>query len=195
MISSFGKRAFDLLVAIPALLCMSPIMLAIGVMIRLHDGAPSLFVQERIGRFGRTFSCLKFRTMVRGAEAKGRGLEVESADARITRLGRWLRPWALDELPQLFNVIAGSMSLVGPRPLIEWESQECMARHAERFHVKPGITGLSQVTVRNSVDLDGRSDKDVEYVRDWSLTLDLWILMQTPRVILHGAGIYPEEQR
>ena len=116
---------------------------------------------------------------------------VES-DPRITRVGAWLRKTSLDEAPQLFNVLGGSMSLVGPRPLVEWESRQALARFAERFQVKPGLTGWAQVTVRNAVGFDERCEKDLEYVRRKSVLLDLWILARTPLALLRRDGIYPD---
>ena len=113
-------------------------------------------------------------------------------DPRITRVGAFLRRTSLDELPQLFNVLAGTMSLVGPRPLVEWESQLAWKSHPERFEVKPGITGLSQVAVRNSVAFGERLDWDVVYVKQRSLTLDLRLLLQTPWSVLRGQAIYPQ---
>jgi len=118
--------------------------------------------------------------------------EMREDDPRITRVGAFLRDTSLDELPQLYNVITGSMSLVGPRPLVEWESRETLRKHAARFEVKPGITGLSQITVRNSVDLDSRSEVDIEYVRRWSPLLDLEVLLRTPAYVLIRKAIYPD---
>jgi lipopolysaccharide/colanic/teichoic acid biosynthesis glycosyltransferase len=117
---------------------------------------------------------------------------MQSDDLRITRVGAWIRFTSLDELPQLFNVMAGSMSLVGPRPLVEWESQAALPTYAERFKMKPGITGWSQIKVRNAVGLTVRLQHDVEYVRRWSLFLDLWILLCTPWYIIRGKAIYPK---
>ena len=117
--------------------------------------------------------------------------EMLENDPRVTRVGALLRRTSLDELPQLFNVLLGDMSLVGPRPLVEWESKECLRNHAERFLVKPGITGLSQVYARNAVDLVARSDLDVEYVQHWSLLLDVRILFMSPFKVAATEGIYP----
>ncbi len=168
-------------------------MAIIAAAIRLETPGPALFRQQRIGRHFRAFTILKFRSLRQGAPDPCVGYEMCETDPRITRVGRWLRRTSLDELPQIFNVIAGSMSLVGPRPLIESESRACLVRHAERFLVRPGITGLQQVEVRNAVDLDARSDRDVTYVRNWSLGLDLVLLLKTPARVLQATAVYPEE--
>ena len=135
---------------------------------------------------------IKFRTLRQDMPDPHSRYEMREDDPRITRVGAFLRNTSLDELPQLYNVITGSMSLVGPRPLVEWESRETLRKHAARFEVKPGITGLSQITVRNSVDLDSRSDVDVEYVGRWSPLLDLEVLLRTPAYVLTRSAIYPD---
>jgi lipopolysaccharide/colanic/teichoic acid biosynthesis glycosyltransferase len=160
----------------------------------METPGPALFRQRRFGRDFEPFVILKFRSLCVGKPDPRPNYEMCSGDPRITRVGCWLRRTSLDEVPQIFNVIAGSMSLVGPRPLIEGESRACLARHAERFLVRPGITGLQQVETRNTVDLDGRSDLDVAYVRSWSLRLDLLILLKTPLRVLRGSGIYVDEE-
>ncbi len=189
------KRLLDLLVALPLCVLLAPLFLGLALAIRLESPGPALFRQSRRGRDMRPFVFFKLRSLRHGAPDPHVRYEMVEADPRITRLGAFLRRSSLDELPQLFNILAGSMSLVGPRPLVEWESQEALRSHPERFRVKPGLTGLSQVTVRNSVDFAARLDKDVEYVRHWSLGLDLWILLRTPATVWSREMIYPEQQR
>jgi len=185
------KRAIDLGVALPLCLALSPLFLLVAVAIKLNSRGPVFFRQQRRGLGFRKFTILKFRSLRHAAPDPHGRYEMNEHDPRITRVGEWIRRTSLDELPQLLNVIAGSMSLVGPRPLVEWESRDCLATHPERFLVKPGITGLSQIHVRNAVDLDARSDWDVEYVRRWSVSLDLAILLQTPFRVFRTDAIYP----
>jgi len=149
-------------------------------------------MQERRGINYQSFTILKFRSMLHRHPDPHDRYETTKGDPRITKVGRWLRATSLDELPQLFNVIHGSMSFVGPRPLVEWESRETLKRFPDRFTVKPGITGLCQITVRNSIDLDGRCEKDIEYVRQFSLALDMVILAKTPFSLLRTSTIYPK---
>ena len=184
------KRAIDLTVAVPACLLLAPVFGIIALAIKLDSSGPVVFVQRRRGLGMREFTIVKFRSLRHGARDPHARYEMQDTDPRITRVGDFLRRTSLDELPQLFNVVAGSMSLVGPRPLVEWESQECVARHAERFEMKPGITGLSQITVRNAAGFFERVDLDVEYVRHWSVGLDLALLLRTPWYVLSSRGIY-----
>ena len=185
------KRVVDLCIAVPFCVILAPVFALIAVAIRLESEGPVFFVQDRRGKGFKLFRFVKFRSLRHAAPDPHARYEMVAADPRITLVGAFLRRSSLDELPQLFQVIAGSMSLVGPRPLVEWESQECLNGYSDRFCVKPGITGLSQVTVRNSVDLAGRCEKDLEYVHGWSLGLDLRILLSTPLALLSGSGVYP----
>ena len=187
-----GKRLLDLAVAVPACILLAPVFLVVAAAIRLESRGPALFRQQRRGLRMQPFTMLKFRSLRHRAPDPRERYEMNAEDPRITRVGAFIRRTSLDELPQLLNVVAGSMSIVGPRPLVEWESQEALRTHAERYHVRPGITGLSQVTVRNSVDFHARLDKDVEYALTWSLGLDLKILLRTPIVLLRRDGIYPD---
>jgi lipopolysaccharide/colanic/teichoic acid biosynthesis glycosyltransferase len=185
------KRLMDLSIGLSILITTSPFLLFIAIALKFDSPGPVFFCQERIGRHFRPFKMIKFRTLRHDMPDPHSRYEMREDDPRITRVGAFLRNTSLDELPQLFNVIAGSMSLVGPRPLVEWESRETLRRHAARFQVKPGMTGLSQITVRNSVDLDGRSEVDIEYVRRWSPLLDLELLLKTPAYVLTRTAIYP----
>jgi exopolysaccharide biosynthesis polyprenyl glycosylphosphotransferase len=188
------KRAIDLVVSIAALVTLSPLLIAIGVAIRARDGSPILFRQTRVGLHGRTFEVLKFRTMVSDAETRydevvglsdPRAFKVTD-DPRITPTGRFLRRTSLDELPQLWNVLRSEMSLVGPRPAPPREVAGYDLWHRRRLSMKPGITGLWQVTDRRSDNFDGRAELDLSYIDRWSLWLDLKILARTLPAALEG---------
>lgn len=188
------KRVFDIVVAGLALIVASPFLLAIALWIRLADGPPVLFRQIRVGLHGRQFEVLKFRTMVPDAEARydevvglsdARAFKVTN-DPRITPIGRFLRRTSLDELPQLWNVLRGEMSLVGPRPAPPREVAGYDLWHRRRLSMKPGITGLWQVSARRSDDFDGRAELDLSYIDRWSLWLDLKILARTVPAALEG---------
>ncbi|MGX7953807.1 exopolysaccharide biosynthesis polyprenyl glycosylphosphotransferase [Tsuneonella sp. HG249] len=190
------KRAFDLVVAITAVLLLSPVLIAAAILIRIEDGGPVFFRQVRVGRANRQFRILKFRTMsVAGSDADG-AVSASRGDHRVTRIGRILRRTSIDELPQLFNVIRGHMSIVGPRPHalgslagdeLFWEADgNYWIRHA----LKPGITGLAQVRgYRGATDtadsLRQRVRSDLEYLTNWSLTQDVLIILRTLRVLVH----------
>lgn len=184
------KRALDLGIGVPLLVALAPGFVCVAVAIKVDSRGPVFFVQRRRGRGYRPFPVLKFRTLRAGGDPYV-GYEMASDDGRITRVGRLLRRFSLDELPQLLCVVRGSMSLVGPRPLDEWESARCVPDHAERFDVKPGLTGLCQVNGRNALPFTARADLDVEYARRCGLLLDLAILARTPGVLLSGDGLYP----
>lgn len=197
-----SKRTFDIIVAVAMLPFALPAMFFIAVLMFSTDRGPILFSHERIGQNGKRFRCLKFRSMVVDSqEALRRHLELlpharaewEATqklrdDPRITRLGRFLRVTSLDELPQLINVIRGEMSLVGPRPIVQDE----VARYAEQIEhyaaVRPGITGLWQVSGRSDVDYDQRVQLDTTYVREWSFIGDLVILVKTVKVVVMRSG-------
>jgi exopolysaccharide biosynthesis polyprenyl glycosylphosphotransferase len=194
------KDLIDRCVAAVALLLLSPLMLAIAVSIRLSDRGPALFRQTRVGKDGATFSMYKFRTMVVDAEQRLAGLrelnEFDGVlfkmrrDPRITKIGARLRKWSLDELPQLFNVLLGDMSLVGPRPPLPDEAARYADHVRRRLVVKPGLTGLWQVSGRSDLSWDESVRLDLRYVENWSLALDLQILWKTIAVALRGSGAY-----
>jgi len=188
------KRALDIFAAAALTLASLPLFLLVALAIKLESKGPVLFRQQRRGLNFRTFTMLKFRSLRSAPDPHARYEMVES-DPRITHVGSFIRRTSIDELPQLLNVIAGSMSLIGPRPLVEWESRECLATHPDRFLMRPGITGLSQVRMRNAGNLSSRSDYDVEYVHRWSLLLDLEVLIRTPKALLLGDAIYPQARR
>jgi lipopolysaccharide/colanic/teichoic acid biosynthesis glycosyltransferase len=199
------KRAVDFAGALVGLTLLAPVILLIAVLIRLQNGGPVLFRQLRRGYRGQLFFVIKFRTMTADAEARLGSLEDsnESAggvlfklrnDPRVTRLGQILRRYSLDELPQLFNVLAGEMSLVGPRPLQLRDSDMLLARDPEAYALRleavPGLTGPWQVGGRSEVDYQGMLDLDLHYVQNWSIGGDLLIIAKTFLVVFRGRGAY-----
>jgi lipopolysaccharide/colanic/teichoic acid biosynthesis glycosyltransferase len=180
------KRILDLAGAGLALLLASPLLLLAALAIKLDDRGPVLYRQRRVGRHGEEFDLLKLRTMIVGAEAQGAGWAVNAGDPRITRAGRALRRLSLDELPQLWNVVRGEMSLVGPRPTLAYQVERYTPRQRRRLEVKPGITGWAQVQGRARVPWDDRIEFDVWYVEHRSLWLDLRILARTPMALFTG---------
>jgi lipopolysaccharide/colanic/teichoic acid biosynthesis glycosyltransferase len=180
------KRPLDIVVATLLILLLGPVMLAVAIVVRCALGRPVLFRQDRPGRNARSFSILKFRTMRDAVDSSGTRLE----DAeRLTRIGRWLRSSSLDELPELFNVLRGDMSLVGPRPLLVEYLPLYSAEHASRHNVRPGLTGWAQINGRNALSWDERLSMDVWYVQHASLRLDLHILLGTVSAVLRREGI------
>lgn len=180
------KRLFDILITIPLLFFVSPILVAIVIMVRLSLGSPVLFTQVRPGLHGRPFTMYKFRTMTDDRDEQGRLLP----DAqRLTRIGRFLRNTSLDELPELFNVLKGDMSLVGPRPLLMEYLPLYSPEQARRHEVRPGITGWAQVNGRNALTWEEKFEYDVWYVDNWSLWLDIKILWLTLVAVLRRDGI------
>ena len=192
------KRVMDMVLAALVLLALSPLLLLVALAVKLDSRGPVLYLSERIGKKGRVFRCIKFRTMVRDADK--RRAEVQhmnerdgvlfkiSNDPRITKLGRLLRRYSLDELPQFINVLRGDMSIVGPRPPLASEVREYKLSHLRRLDVTPGITGLWQVQARQDPSFDNYISLDVTYVDNWSLWLDLKILARTFAVVVAGTG-------
>lgn len=185
------KRLLDLLIALPALFLLSPLLLLLAVLIRLTMGPPVLFRQSRPGYQEKIFTFYKFRTMTQDRDAQGNLLP--DAD-RLTALGRLLRSWSLDELPQLFNVITGDLSLVGPRPLLVEYLPRYSPEQRRRHEVKPGITGWAQINGRNAISWEEKFKLDVWYVDHWSLGLDLKILLMTAWKVITREGISQEGQ-
>jgi undecaprenyl phosphate N,N'-diacetylbacillosamine 1-phosphate transferase len=190
-----AKRLMDASVAALSLVLLLPAFALIAIAIKCDSHGPVFFVQERVGRLGRLFQMLKFRSMVQGADRMGSGFYVALNDLRITRVGRFLRRFSLDELPQLLHVLAGQMSLVGPRPALPYQVKHYSPRDARRVLVRPGITGWSQVSGRNLISWPERLAKDVWYVENFSLLLDLRILFRTPAVWWSGSGIYAAREK
>jgi exopolysaccharide biosynthesis polyprenyl glycosylphosphotransferase len=194
------KRLFDLVIGSMMTLLLLPVMGLIAVMVRLDSAGPTIFRQERVGENGRLFAMYKFRTMVDGAEAmqtemnhtnvQGDLVHKQPDDPRVTRVGRFLRRSSLDELPQLFNVLKGEMSLVGPRPEMPWMLTEYEPWQHKRFAVPQGMTGWWQVNGRSDKPMHLHSDDDIYYVQNYSLWMDFYILFKTPWVVLRGKGAF-----
>ena len=180
------NRAADIAVAGGALLVASPLLALAALAVKLEDGGPVLYRQTRVGRNGVDFELLKLRTMVVGAETMGAGLAVNRGDSRITRAGRLLRKLSLDELPQLWNVVRGEMSVIGPRPTLRYQIEQYDDRQRHRLDVKPGITGWAQVNGRAALPWADRIELDVWYVEHRSPLLDLRILARTPFALFGG---------
>jgi lipopolysaccharide/colanic/teichoic acid biosynthesis glycosyltransferase len=203
---ALARRFIDLLGAGVVILLLSPLLIALAIAIRLDSPGPALFRQRRVGFGKREFTVFKFRSMRSDADPRGHrdyvtaliegkkanggkeNLYKLAVDDRITPVGRWIRRWSLDELPQLFNVIAGDMSLVGPRPAIPYEVAEYPNWYMDRFTVKPGLTGLWQVSGRNERTYEEMVRLDIEYAERRSLFLDLSILARTPFTVLARRG-------
>ncbi|MAY97002.1 sugar transferase [uncultured Nocardioides sp.] len=198
--SRWGKRAFDLIGSTFLLLCFVPLLSFIAAQVKFYDRGPVLFRQIRTGKDGREFSCLKFRTMVVDAEARLLALQQEIGytgglfkiqdDPRVTSPGRWLRRFSLDELPQLINVLRGEMSLVGPRPPLPHEVETYDDRTSRRLHVRPGMTGLWQVSGRSDLTWAETVRLDLYYVDNWSMLQDIAILFRTFGAVAGSRGAY-----
>jgi exopolysaccharide biosynthesis polyprenyl glycosylphosphotransferase len=192
------KRVLDLALSIATLVLLSPVLLAIAIAVKLDSPGPILYASERIGKKARVFRCFKFRTMVRDADRRRaeimhmnerQGILFKiSDDPRITRIGRILRKYSLDELPQFLNVLRGDMSVVGPRPPIASEVRQYNLSHLRRLDVTPGITGLWQVQARQDPSFDSYISLDVAYIENWSVWLDIKIILRTVGVVFAGTG-------
>jgi len=180
------NRALDVAAAALGLAVASPLLAAAAVAIKLEDGGPVLFRQTRVGKDDMDFELLKLRTMVVGAERKGAGYAVDAGDNRITRTGRFLRKTSVDELPQLWNVVRGEMSLIGPRPTLRYQVEKYTARQRKRLDVRPGLTGWAQIHGRATLPWDDRIELDVWYVEHRSPRVDLRILLRTPLALFGG---------
>ncbi|HZG48077.1 MAG TPA: sugar transferase [Thermoleophilaceae bacterium] len=189
------SRALDAAIAAVALALSAPLLALAALAIKLESRGPVFYRQRRVGKDGRPFELWKLRTMVRGAESAGAGIYVLEGDPRITRVGRLLRRYSLDELPNLVNVLRGEMAIVGPRPTVQEQVDRYTERQRRRLEVKPGITGWAQVNGRTSLPWPERIELDVWYVEHRSLGLDLRILARTARMLATGHGLYSEELR
>ena len=184
------SRVLDLVLGGVGAALTAPVVAVLAVAIRLESRGHPIYTQTRVGLDGRPFSIYKLRTMVRGAEFTGAGLAIAEGDSRITRLGNLLRRYSLDELPNLWNVVRGEMSIVGPRPTLAVQVEQYTERQRGRLAVKPGITGWAQVNGRASLPWPERIELDLWYVEHRSLWLDLRILARTVRMVFGGEGIY-----
>jgi exopolysaccharide biosynthesis polyprenyl glycosylphosphotransferase len=194
------KRGIDVTIAVAGLVLTAPLMGLLALVIKMESPGPILFAQERVGKNGQLFTLYKFRSMVADAEDKKEILRsLNEADGplfkikndpRTTRLGRWMRRFSIDELPQLYNVLTGDMSLIGPRPPLPAEVEEYLEWHKRRLEVAPGLTGLSQVSGRSELTFDETALLDIYYIENWSPALDTKILLQTIPRVLFGSGAY-----
>ena len=180
------NRGLDVAIAGAGLVLTSPVLGAAAIAVKLQDGGPVLYRQTRVGRDGADFELLKLRTMVVGAETQGAGFAVDKGDARITRTGRLLRRLSIDELPQLWNVVRGDMSVIGPRPTLRYQVEQYDERQRHRLDVKPGITGWAQIHGRATLPWAERIELDLWYVDHRSPSVDLKILLRTPLALFGG---------
>jgi lipopolysaccharide/colanic/teichoic acid biosynthesis glycosyltransferase len=187
------RRAVDVVVATAVLVLVSPLLVAAAIAIRLTSRGPAIYRQRRVGLEGREFDVLKLRTMVTGAERLGAGLAVDEGDPRITRVGALLRRSSLDELPNLWNVIRGEMSLIGPRPTVPAQVELYDERQRGRLAIRPGLTGWAQVNGRASLPWSERIELDLYYIAHSSPLLDARIIARTVAVLLGGGGVYRGE--
>jgi lipopolysaccharide/colanic/teichoic acid biosynthesis glycosyltransferase len=188
------RRLFDIAVGLTGSVLSAPVVALLALAIRLESPGDPLYTQVRVGKDGRQFRIYKLRTMVDGAEFSGAGLAINAGDDRVTRIGGLLRRYSLDELPNLWNVLRGDMSVVGPRPTLQNQVDAYTERQRGRLAVKPGITGWAQVNGRASLPWAERIELDLWYVEHRSLGLDLEILRRTFRQVFSGAGLYKGER-
>jgi lipopolysaccharide/colanic/teichoic acid biosynthesis glycosyltransferase len=188
-----AKRALDLLIAGIGTVLTGPVVAVLALAIRLESPGHPIYTQTRVGRDGAPFTIYKLRTMVADAEFRGAGLAINQGDDRITRVGEFLRRYSLDELPNLWNVLRGEMSIVGPRPTLAVQVAQYTERQRGRLAVKPGITGWAQVNGRASLPWSARIELDLWYVEHRSLALDVRILWRTAEMVVSGHGLYKGE--
>ncbi len=187
------RRLFDIAVSLVGAAVTAPFVGLLAAAVRLESPGHPIYRQTRVGRDGREFEIYKLRTMVRGAEFTGAGMAINEGDARITKVGNWLRRYSLDELPNLWNVLRGEMSIIGPRPTIPVQVEQYTERQRRRLAVKPGITGWAQVNGRASLPWSERIELDIWYVEHQSLGVDVEILSRTVRMVFNGQGLYKGE--
>lgn len=198
MYKNFLKRGLDLLFSIVFLMLFWPLFILISIIIRLDSKGSAIFKQERLGKNGKVFEIIKFRTMIDNAENIGTGLSTYEWDPRVTKVGKVLRKTSLDELPQIINVLKGDMSIIGPRPPVPYHPRkytEYSPSQKRRFTIRPGITGYAQVKGRNSLKWDERIEYDVEYVEKLSFFLDMKILILTVVNVFKSKDIHGPERR
>lgn len=191
-----SKRVFDILLSVVMLILVAPIMLITALVIKLDSSGPVLFKQQRVGKNGKDFTILKYRTMVVNAEKMGTGLDSFANDSRVTKVGKFLRNTSLDELPQLFNILKGDMSFVGPRPPVTYHPykyENYPPAPKRRFEVKPGVTGFAQINGRNELSWDEKFNFDLFYIENRSFWFDLKIFVLTIFKVLKMEGSYDVE--
>lgn len=194
------KRIMDIICSAAALAVLSPIFLAVAIVIKLEDKGPVIFTQNRTGKNGKVFRMYKFRSMYVDAEKRRSELLARNEadgplfkiadDPRVTRVGRFIRRTSIDELPQLVNILKGEMSIVGPRPLVTYEQNQCTDYQAQRLLVKPGLTCIWQVSGRSDTSFDELIEMDLEYIRNQSLLLDIKLILKTVVVVFTHKGAY-----
>jgi lipopolysaccharide/colanic/teichoic acid biosynthesis glycosyltransferase len=192
-VDALVRRALDLVIAGAVSTLTAPVVAVLALAVRLESPGHPIYTQTRVGKDGTLFEIYKLRTMVSGAEFTGAGLAIAEGDDRITRLGRLLRRYSLDELPNLWNVLRGEMSIIGPRPTLQVQVDQYSERERGRLAVKPGITGWAQVNGRASLPWSERIELDLWYVEHRTLALDLEILVRTIRMVVTGQGLYKGE--
>jgi undecaprenyl phosphate N,N'-diacetylbacillosamine 1-phosphate transferase len=190
MIQKTIKSIFDFLFSLILLIVLFPFFIVIAVSIKLDSKGPVFFLHERIGKDGKPFYPFKFRTMKEGAIKEGLKYNIAENDERITRIGKFLREWSIDELPQLINILKGEMSFIGPRPTFRYQVEKYNNFQKKRLLVKPGITGWAQVNGRNILSWEKRIEYDVWYIDNWSLWLDFKILLKTVTMVLSRKDLY-----
>jgi len=193
VVDAVVRRALDLVIAGVVSALTAPLVALLALAVRLESDGHPLYTQTRVGKDGKLFEIYKLRTMVHGAEFTGAGLAIQEGDDRITRIGRFLRRYSLDELPNLWNVLRGEMSIIGPRPTLQVQVDQYTERERGRLAVKPGITGWAQVNGRASLPWPERIELDLWYVEHRTLALDLEILARTVRMVVTGHGLYKGE--
>jgi lipopolysaccharide/colanic/teichoic acid biosynthesis glycosyltransferase len=187
------RRAFDVVVAGIGTAFFTPVIAVLAAAVRIESPGHPIYTQTRVGKDGKPFAIYKLRTMVRGAEFTGAGLAIQEGDDRITRVGALLRRYSLDELPNLWNVLRGEMSIIGPRPTVPVQVEQYTERQRERLAVKPGLTGWAQVNGRATLPWSERIELDLWYVEHRSLRLDVRILAMTVEMVFSGKGLYKGE--
>ena len=182
------KYLLDRILAFILLILLLPLMLIISILILIEDGMPIFFIQERVGINGKIFKMYKFRSFKRDADLSN--VYTYSDDPRISKIGKIIRRYSLDELPQLINIIKGEMSFIGPRPNLPFQYEQLNDIQKQRYLVKPGITGLAQINGRNKLTWEERINYDLLYIKNYSLLLDIWILYKTFFIVISGEGVY-----
>ncbi|OZT76873.1 sugar transferase [Salinicoccus roseus] len=191
------KRFFDVIFSLLLIIILLPLMIVIALTIKITSQGPVFFKQARLGKQGVPFNIIKFRTMVVGAEKQGTGLDTYKGDSRVTNIGAFLRNTSLDELPQLFNILKGEMSFIGPRPPViyhPYRYEEYPSRAKRRFEVKPGVTGLAQISGRNELDWPEKFKYDEEYINKKGTITDLKILFLTILKVIKMEGSYDQKK-